>query len=68
MESRGAVIHTAGNYQVYEIIKRYLDDTTEIIGHCVEGPGADSTRLLSKEDAVKMANDLNSPPSSKLKI
>jgi len=68
MESRGAVIHTVGNYQVYEIIKRYLDDTTKVIGHCVEGPGADSTRLLSKEDAIKIANDLSSKPSSKLKI
>ncbi|KKI23290.1 hypothetical protein CFBP3846_03121 [Pseudomonas syringae pv. avii] len=68
MESRGTVIHAVGKYQVYEVIKTYLDNTTEIIGHRVEGPGADSTSLLSKDDAVKIANDLSSTPSSKLKI
>lgn len=48
MESRGTVIHAVGKYQVYEVIKTYLDNTTEIIGHRVEGPGADSTSLLRR--------------------
>jgi hypothetical protein len=58
MQEHGKVVRQDGEFRVVEVLERYLDDSTEVIGYHVLGPGADRTWLYSEPDAFVAVDNL----------
>ncbi|KAA0995496.1 MULTISPECIES: hypothetical protein [unclassified Pseudomonas] len=63
---RGAAVYTKGKFTVYERVMIHLDNTREVVGYQLIGPGADSTWIYDLDSAIAAADDLDSKskPSS----
>ncbi|WP_433734995.1 hypothetical protein [Pseudomonas monteilii] len=69
MLEQGSVVATVGNYQVVEVVETYLDDTTEVVGYVVIGPGSDSSWIHPTLEAAKgAASDLDEGSKSKSRM
>lgn len=67
MAQLGNAVSSKGRFKVVELVEVYLDDTREVIGYVIVGPGADSNWSYSTiEAALSAIDDLvkKSRPSS----
>ncbi len=58
MVRRGNVVHTVGDYKVYEMVKTYLNNQTEVQSYSLVGPKSDPSWLHSLESAIAEAEKL----------
>ncbi|QZP24175.1 hypothetical protein [Pseudomonas mosselii] len=58
MKRRGNVVHTVGDYKVYEMVTTYMNNQTKVESYSVVGPRSDPTWLHSLESAVSEAEKL----------
>lgn len=69
MAQFGNVVSSKGRFNVVEMVEVYLDDTREVVGFVIVGPGVDSAWLYSTvEEALSAIDDIvkTSRPSSGL--
>lgn len=59
MAQRGNVVHSVGRFSVVELVEIRIDDTREVIGYVILGPGADSTWMYGFEEAIAAADQLD---------
>lgn len=57
---QGAAVYTKGKFTVYERVVIHIDNTREVVGYQLIGPGADSTWLYDLDSAIAAADELDS--------
>lgn len=55
MAQLGDVVSSKGRFRVVEMVEVYLDDTREVVGYVIVGPGADSKWMYSSIEAALSA-------------
>lgn len=59
MAQLGNVVSSKGRFQIVEMVEVYLDDTREVVGYVIDGPGADSKWMFpSIEEAMSAIEKL----------